>query len=97
MSAAATAAGYLYASGRLRARGKDEGAEGAREDHRREDHRRPERREERHETHGAPRRRPVRIAAVREVEPQEAPRAAMQRPAVKVEYRTRRWRPGLDE
>lgn len=90
MSAAATAAGYLYASGRLRAKGKDEHADG--------EHRRPARHEERHETHGEPRRRPVRIAAIRDPEPSESPQPAVQpRPAVKVAYRTRRWRPALDE
>jgi hypothetical protein len=36
MSAAATAAGYLYASGRLRGRGAREGAEGEQGDKRRE-------------------------------------------------------------
>jgi hypothetical protein len=96
MSAAATAAGYLYASGRLRAKGKDEHAEGRHAEYRRTEHR-----EERHETRGAPRRRPVRIAAIppaRETEPFEAPRQAPPpRPAVKIEYRTRRWRPALDE
>ena len=93
MSAAATAAGYLYASGRLRARGKDEEGNGGREEHRR-----PERREERHETRAAPRRRPLRITAIREVDPVEAPQTPPRpRAAVKIEYRTRRWRPGLDE
>lgn len=75
MSAAATAAGYLYASGRLRGRAKD-GEEPAK----------PE---------TAHKRRPLRIAAIRELEPVEAPApAAKPRPAVKIEYRTRRWRPG---
>jgi hypothetical protein len=91
MSAAATAAGYLYASGRLRARGKDEDGNG------RDEHRRPERREEKHEARGAPRRRPLRITAVREVEPEPAHTQQRPRTAVKVEYRTRRWRPSLDE
>jgi hypothetical protein len=77
MSAAATAAGYLYASGRLRGRAKD-GEETAKP-----------------ESPSASKRRPLRIAAIRELEPVEAPRPASRpRPAVKIEYRTRRWRPG---
>ena len=90
MSAAATAAGYLYASGRLRAKGKDDDPHGPRGEHRR-----AERREDTHEPRA---RRPVRIAAIPEREPPESPRPVERaRPAVKVEYRTRRWRPGLDE
>ena len=78
MSAAATAAGYLYASGRLRGRTKEEGEEAEKP---------------------ATRRRPIRVAALPERAPEHrdvpapaepAPRA---RPAVRVEYRTRRWRP----
>lgn len=83
MSAAATAAGYLYASGRLRGRAK-EGEEG-----------------EKHEKHGdrpQARRKPIRVAALPErdyPEPRsEEPKKP--RPAVKVEYRTRRWRPDAD-
>jgi hypothetical protein len=78
MSAAATAAGYLYASGRLRGRSKD-GDE-------------PEKRDYK-ETSAPPKRR-LRIAAIPEQQPVEqtapAPRA---RPAPKIEYRVRRWRP----
>jgi hypothetical protein len=78
MSAAATAAGYLYASGRLRGRSKD-GEE-------------PERRDR--EASAPPKRR-LRIAAIPEqpiqqAVPEPAPRA---RPAPKIEYRVRRWRP----
>ena len=77
MSAAATAAGYLYASGRLRGRSKD-GVE-------------PEKKE----APTPPAKRRLRIAAipeqqVREAAPAPAPRA---RPAPKIEYRVRRWRP----
>ena len=83
MSAAATAAGYLYASGRLRSKSKDGDPESPRTG-------RAERREEMHEAR-APRRRPLRIAAIRDVEPSEAPQpVARPRPAVKVEYRTRK-------
>jgi hypothetical protein len=79
MSAAATAAGYLYASGRLRGRSKD-GDE-------------PEKRDYK-ETSAPPKRR-LRIAAIPEqpiqqAAPEPAPRA---RPAPKIEYRVRRWRP----
>lgn len=77
MSAAATAAGYLYASGRLRGRAKD-GEEPVKP-----------------ESASAPKRRSLRIAAIHEAEPVEAPREVSKpRPAVKIEYRTRRWRPG---
>lgn len=81
MSAAATAAGYLYASGRLRGRSK-ETAEA-----------------EKAESPAPGKRRQVRIAGI-----QSEPRLQAQeqgnkppvrtRPAVRVEYRTRRWRPG---
>ena len=77
MSAAATAAGYLYASGRLRGRAKD-----AEE---------PQRKE----VSTPPAKRRLRIAVipeqqVREAAPAPAPRT---RPAPKIEYRVRRWRP----
>ncbi|MBV8031342.1 MAG: hypothetical protein JO035_07525 [Betaproteobacteria bacterium] len=78
MSAAATAAGYLYASGRLRGRNKD-GSE--------------------HEAREAPserpaiRRKPVRVAALPPEAPPYEPRPAPAPKKVRVEYRTRRWRP----
>jgi hypothetical protein len=81
MSAAATAAGYLYASGRLRGRSK-ETAEA-----------------ERPEGPAPAKRRQVRIAGIQsEAQPQaqepgDKP-AVRTRPAVRIEYRTRRWRPG---
>ena len=96
MSAAATAAGYLYASGRLRGKSKDgehgethgEGR-GPREAKRHDGHRPDER--------GAPRRRPLRVAVLSEPEPfQAAEPAPAPRRTVKVEYRTRRWRPDAD-
>lgn len=84
MSAAATAAGYLYASGRLRGRSKD-GEEPERNDKEEWKGREPS---------SAPPKRRIRIAAIPEQQPVEqaapAPRA---RPAPKIEYRVRRWRP----
>jgi hypothetical protein len=79
MSAAATAAGYLYASGRLRGRSK-ENAEPAKPD-----------------APAPAKRRQVRIAGIHSEpapQPQEAgPKPAERtRPAVRVEYRVRRWR-----
>jgi len=84
MSAAATAAGYLYASGRLRGRGARE------QEHAPEEQKlRPE---------GSPRdkprlKKPVRVAVM----PEEAP-PAQDRPkrAPRIEYRVRRWRPGQE-
>lgn len=87
MSAAATAAGYLYASGRLR--GRKEGEEGATRSETRE-HKPARTREDM-----AAKRRPLRVAALPSEEYFEEPKpAARPRAAVKVEYRTRRWRPG---
>jgi hypothetical protein len=82
MSAAATAAGYLYASGRLRGRSKDEAHE------------------KREET-PAPAKRRIRVAAIHEHQVRHAPvpqvrehvPAPRVRPAPRVEYRVRRWRP----
>jgi len=74
MSAAATAAGYLYASGRLRGRN-------ARED----DARTPEQ-------PAKPRRRELRVA-VYEPAPQADPAPVQPKPAPKIQYRTRRWKP----
>lgn len=92
MSAAATAAGYLYASGRLRGRKDLEDPE------KRE--RFAEKRERFAENRGnerppTARRRPLRVAAIREAEHYApAPPAPRTRPAPRIEYRTRRWRPG---
>ena len=91
MSAAATAAGYLYASGRLRGRKEGE-----------ESDTRPDKRET-----GQPpvKRRQVRIAAIdRDNAPQSmeelsqaqdypAKPAVRTKPAVRIQYRVRRWRP----
>jgi hypothetical protein len=80
MSAAATAAGYLYASGRLRGRSKDT-AEAEKPD-----------------SPAPVKRRKVRIAGIQsEASPQVqeagSKPAVRIRPAVRVEYRVRRWRP----
>ena len=79
MSAAATAAGYLYASGRLRGRGAKE------QEPKQAEKKQPPRE-----------RREVRVA-VYEHEPRQPEAPAPQekpRRAPKIEYRTRRWRPG---
>ena len=88
MSAAATAAGYLYASGRLRGRAGKEGHEASAE-------------ERAQAPAQAARRRPMRVTAL--PEPSSEPQAgaapapaspeARAKPAPKIQYRTRRWRP----
>lgn len=86
MSAAATAAGYLYASGRLRGRGK-EGEDAERKDSYRGEH--PQ-----------ARRKPIRVAALppREepAEPADYATPVKPRAPVKVQYRTRRWKPDAE-
>jgi hypothetical protein len=73
MSAAATAAGYLYASGRLRGKNK-EGEES--------------------NDKAQPRRKTIRVAALPEAdEPVQEQRPAQPARTVRVEYRTRRWKP----
>lgn len=82
MSAAATAAGYLYASGRLRGKGKD-GETSSDKAHK------PELK-----------RKPIRVAALPEAreypEAKDYQEPKKDRPAVKVAYRTRRWRPDAE-
>ena len=89
MSAAATAAGYLYASGRLRGRSKD----GEESERNREAPKGREAWKDR-EASAPPSKHRIRIAMIPEQQPIEhaapAPRA---RPAPKIEYRVRRWRP----
>jgi hypothetical protein len=80
MSAAATAAGYLYASGRLHGRSKE--TEKA----------------ERRESPAPEKRRQVRIAGIHSESNLQAQEFANKpeartRPAVRIEYRVRRWRP----
>jgi hypothetical protein len=77
MSAAATAAGYLYASGRLRGRKENEAQE--------PDKTRPRRLEARREVKVAVYEPP------REAQP--APAVSRPRTAPKIQYRTRRWKP----
>jgi len=81
MSAAATAAGYLYASGRLRGRGAREGADT-------DDEKPAEKPRARVQA------RKTRVA-VYEPEPQagDLPRPEKPRRVPKIEYRTRRWTP----
>ena len=83
MSAAATAAGYLYASGRLRGRTKEGEAQEP------EPKARPRRSELRSEV-----RREVKVA-VYEPSQQAQPEPVASRPktAPKIQYRTRRWKP----
>ena len=78
MSAAATAAGYLYASGRLRGRGAREQEQ--------QQHQHQERRPERPAA-----RKEIRVAVL--PEPAETHSAAPPRKAPKIEYRKRRWTP----
>jgi len=79
MSAAATAAGYLYASGRLRGRAAREQEEGPKEIHKK-----PEK--------PAPRSRGQIRVAVYEPEPRDHEPNQVQKKAPKIEYRTRkRW------
>ncbi len=79
MSAAATAAGYLYASGRLRGRNGREGEQAAREEKPRDERPRLKRRE------------PLKVAVI--PEPEAAAPAPRHKPAPKIQYRTRRWKP----
>jgi hypothetical protein len=85
MSAAATAAGYLYASGRLRGRAQREQEDEQRTTPEPQARARPPRpRTERPRV--APIREEVRVAAL----PQEGPKP---RRTPTIQYRTRRWKP----
>jgi len=84
MSAAATAAGYLYASGRLRGRNGRDNNEQPDNDHHRDN--------ARHYREEQPRAaKPAVKVAVYQPEPQPASGAPKKAP--KIQYRTRRWRP----
>ena len=92
MSAAATAAGYLYASGRLR------GRNGREEESVQESEHKPRRNAEhgqRNPEHGqVPRRKEVKVAVYEPAE--ESPAAPVVTPPKampKIQYRTRRWKP----
>ena len=85
MSAAATAAGYLYASGRLRGRAQREQDEAQKDAPQPQPQAKPPRqRTERPKV--ATVRREVRVAAL----PQEEPKP---RRTPTIQYRTRRWKP----
>ena len=85
MSAAATAAGYLYASGRLRGRAQREQEDTQNAGPQPEPQAKPPRhRPERPKV--APVRKEVRVAALPEVEPKP-------RRTPTIQYRTRRWKP----
>jgi hypothetical protein len=88
MSAAATAAGYLYASGRLRGRAQREQEEGHQHqtDAQPEPQAKPPRPRPERAPRVAPVRREVRVAAL----PQEQPKP---RRTPTIQYRTRRWKP----
>lgn len=79
MSAAATAAGYLYASGRLRGRNGREGEDAAREEKPRDEKSRLRRHE------------PPKVAVI--PEPEAAAPEPRDKPGPKIQYRTRRWKP----
>ena len=86
MSAAATAAGYLYASGRLRGRAQREQEEAQKGERQPEPQAKaPRARPERPKV--APVRREVRVAAL----PQEEQPKPRRTPTI--QYRTRRWKP----
>ncbi len=88
MSAAATAAGYLYASGRLRGRAQRD-QEGEKPSPGQTEGEPPRTQRPRIER---PRiEKPVRVAAVPAREDQREPSAPRRTPVI--QYRTRRWRP----
>lgn len=81
MSAAATAAGYLYASGRLRGRGARE------QEHARDEHKAASE----PAVHERPKlKKPVRVAVLAK---EEARAPEKPKRAPRIEYRVRRWRP----
>jgi hypothetical protein len=85
MSAAATAAGYLYASGRLRGRnGREE-----------ESVQEPEQKPRRKPEHGqVPKRKEVKVAVYEPAEERSAaPVVTPPKAMPKIQYRTRRWKP----
>ena len=92
MSAAATAAGYLYASGRLRGRAQREHEEGHQHqtDAQPEPQAKPPRPRPERPPRVAPVRREVRVAALPEPREQEHPKP---RRTPTIQYRTRRWKP----
>ena|SRR5688572_9534740 len=98
MSAAATAAGYLYASGRLRGKGAREGHD---PEHPRDAAEKPKRRELRvavyapeHQQQAPQRQVPQQVPkqVPQQVRQQQVPQQGAKK-TPKIEYRTRRWRP----
>jgi hypothetical protein len=87
MSAAATAAGYLYASGRLRGRAQREQEEAHKALPQPEPQPKPPRQPRSERPKVAAVRNEVRVAAL----PQEQPPKPRRTPTV--QYRTRRWKP----
>ena len=81
MSAAATAAGYLYASGRLRGR-QDRGHEHE-----------PEHVEHHAEHQPQKPKRQVKVAVYQPEQPQQPAADTRPKKTPKIEYRTRRWKP----
>jgi hypothetical protein len=88
MSAAATAAGYLYASGRLRGREKREN------EHEKSDNA-PEQRTERPRIERPRIEKPVRVAAIpaREDSGAQGGEKSAPRRTPTIQYRVRRWKP----
>lgn len=86
MSAAATAAGYLYASGRLRGRGARDQEHAPQEEAKAKPESAPKDK--------AKLRKPVRVAVL----PNEEAAGPGERPkrTPRIEYRVRRWRPGQE-
>jgi hypothetical protein len=85
MSAAATAAGYLYASGRLRGRGAREQDHGAGEE--------GKPRREKPQAERPVIKKPVRVAAL---PTEQSTGAEPPKRTPRIEYRVRRWRPGQE-
>jgi hypothetical protein len=91
MSAAATAAGYLYASGRLRGRAQREQEEAQKDAQPEPQAKPPRQRTERPRV--APARHEVRVAALPPQDDDQPGREAKPRRTPTIQYRTRRWKP----
>ena len=92
MSAAATAAGYLYASGRLRGRAQRD-QEGHDEQGEHRERQKPAARPMARQLRVDRPRREVRVAALPPEQPEEM-RQEKPRRMPTIQYRTRRWKPG---
>jgi hypothetical protein len=90
MSAAATAAGYLYASGRLRGKGAREGHD---PEHPRDAAEKPKRRELRVAVYAPEHQQQAPQRQVPQQVPQQQVPQQGAKKTPKIEYRTRRWRP----